>query len=368
MSDPSRNSAVDLIRTAALIGICVVNLPFLALPGAALMQVPATPADRLAADLVQLLFEGKFFLLFSFLFGWGMQVQMQAAARKGQAFAPRYARRLAGLVILGGAHAILVFTGDILVLYALLGALAWPLRNAPPRRLLRLAIAMVPAALLGLVLLAVLVEVGLPEPDYRALAHGFWQATLIRSAEWPPTFVILLLFQGPLAFGAILMGLAAAQTGFFQPDSTGRRLLRRAFPWTLTIGLALNLVVALSPMDDSPRALIGLLLVAPAAPILSMAWFHGLLWLANRLSIPEILQRAGQNSLSAYLLQGILAGLVFGGHGLGLFDQLGQAVLLPLAILIALLAMVLTGLMAGRWGRGPFEVILRRLTYGPTRS
>ncbi len=366
MSDPSRNSAVDLIRTAALIGICVVNLPFLALPGSALMQDPATPADRLATDFVQTLFEGKFFLLFSFLFGWGIEVQMRSANRQGQPFAPRYARRLAGLAILGVLHALLVFTGDILVLYALLGALAWPLRNAAPRHLVRLAVAIIPLAFVGLILLAILVGAGLPEPDYRALAHGFWQAALIRTSEWPPTFVILLLFQGPLAYGAILMGLAAAKTGFFHPDSPGRHLLRRAFPWALTLGLALNLIVALSPMDDSLRALAGLLLLAPAAPILSMAWLHCLLWLADWLSMPAVLQRAGQNSLSAYLFQGILAGPVFGGHGLGLFDQLGQAVLLPLAILIALLAMVLTGMMAGRWGRGPFEALLRRITYGPT--
>jgi len=367
MQDPTRNSAVDLIRTAALIGICVVNLPFLALPGAALMQVPATPADRLAADLVQTLFEGKFFLLFSFLFGWGLQVQMQAAERQGQAFAPRYARRVAGLAILGVLHAIFVFTGDILVLYALLGTLVWPLRHAPPRRLIRLALTMVPLALFGLVLLAILLGVGLPDPAYRAFAHGFWQATAIRMTEWPPTFVILLLFQGPLAFGVILAGLAAAKTGFFQPDSPGRRWLRRAFPWLLPLGLGLNLIVALSPMDDSLQALLGLLLIAAAAPILSAAWLQCLLWLGDRVTLPAVLARAGQNSLTAYLLQGILAGVVLGGHGLGLFGQLGQATLLALAILLALTAMLLTGLMAGRWGRAPFEALLRRLTYGPGR-
>jgi uncharacterized protein len=368
MSDPARNTAVDLIRTAALIGICVVNVTFLALPGAALMQDPATPADRFAADLVQTVFEGKVFLLFSFLFGWGIAAQMQVADRQGRAFAPRYGRRLAGLALLGVLHALLVFTGDILVLYALLGALAWPLRAAAPRRLIRLALAMVPLALVGLVLLVILLGAGLPEPAYRALAHGFWQAALIRSAEWPPTFVFLLLFQGPLAFGAILAGLAAARTGFFQPDSAGRLWLRRAFPWLLVLGLALNLTVALSPMDDSLRALLGLLLVAFAAPILSAAWLHGLLWLSNRMTLPAVLARAGQNSLTAYLLQGILAGLVFGGHGLGLFGQLGQAALLPLAILLAFVAMLLTGLMAGRWGRGPFEALLRRITYGPGES
>ena len=74
MPDPTRNTSVDLIRAAALIGICVVNLIFLGLPADALLQTPLTAADRFAADLVQALFEGKFFLLFSFLFGWGIEV------------------------------------------------------------------------------------------------------------------------------------------------------------------------------------------------------------------------------------------------------------------------------------------------------
>lgn len=365
MSDPSRNAAVDLIRTAALIGICVVNLPFLALPGEAMLQDPALPVDRMAVFLVQVLFEGKFFLLFSFLFGWGMQVQLQSALRQGQDFAPRYRSRLAGLALLGVLHAVFVFNGDILVLYALLGVLAWPLRAATPRKLIGLALAMVPLALVGLVVLAALLGAGLPEPEYRALAHGFWAASQIRASEWPPTFVSLLLFQGPLAFGAILLGLAAAGTGFFQPDSQGRRWLRRAFRWLLAAGLALNLAVALAPMDESLAAVLGLLVFAPAAPILSAAYLQSLLWLGDRLTLPQVLTRAGQNSLTAYLTQGILAGLVFGGHGLGFFDQLGQAALLPLAVGIALLAMVLTGLMAGWWGRAPFEVLLRRITYGP---
>ncbi|MBL9047021.1 MAG: hypothetical protein JNK34_06875, partial [Tabrizicola sp.] len=100
-----RNTSVDLIRAASLIGICVVNLTFLGLPADTLLQTPSALADRLAADLVQALFEGKFFLLFSFLFGWGIEVQLQSAGRAGADFVPRYLRRLAGLALIGCLHA-----------------------------------------------------------------------------------------------------------------------------------------------------------------------------------------------------------------------------------------------------------------------
>lgn len=128
------------------------------------------------------------------------------------------------------------------------------------------------------------------------------------------------------------------------PQSAGRLVLGRVFPWLLPLGLILNLGVAHAPLDDNLFALAGLLLFAPAAPMLAAVYLHGLPWLGDRVALPAVLTRAGQNSLTAYLLQGLLAGLVFGGHGPGLFGQLGQAVLLPLAVRLALLAM---GLMAG---------------------
>lgn len=72
--------------------------------------------------------------------------------------------------------------------------------------------------------------------------------------------------------------------------------------------------------------------------------------------------RAGRNSLSVYVGQGLLAGFVFGAYGLGLFAELGFAVLLPVAVLIALVNMVLVALYASRFGRGPLEPLLRWLT------
>jgi uncharacterized protein len=84
-------------------------------------------------------------------------------------------------------------------------------------------------------------------------------------------------------------------------------------------------------------------------------------------SLPNVLIEAGRNSLSAYVSQGILAGLFFSSYGLDLFDSFGNAALLAIAIALALLAMSLTGLIAQRWGRGPLEAVLRRFTYGVKR-
>jgi len=80
------------------------------------------------------------------------------------------------------------------------------------------------------------------------------------------------------------------------------------------------------------------------------------------MKIPHLLVLAGQNSLSSYVAQGVLAGFVFGAYGLGLFDSLGHAALIPVSLIIALIAMALVGACAKIFGRGPLEPFLRKMS------
>lgn len=361
-----RNISVDTTRAAALIGICVVNLHFLGLPAERMLERPEVAADRFVGFLVEFLFQGKFFLLFSFLFGWGLQIQIVSAARAGKSFAALYFRRLTLLAVFGCLHAILVFTGDILLVYAVLGLLLWPFRNHAPDRLMRIATAMIPVAMVGLTVLAVLLSGDMAPSGSHSLGGGFREGTLARISDWPGTFGFLLLFQGPLAFGAFLAGLAAAKADFFAADSVGRRRLARSVPMLLLVAIPLNLLFALAPQDgDGILTLASLLSFALAAPLLSAVYLHGLLWLSARIALPDLLILAGRNSLTAYVLQGVIAGAIFGAYGLGHFGEFGQATLLPVSIGIALAAMACTGLMARYWTRAPLEHFLRRFTYGP---
>ncbi|MER2555234.1 MAG: hypothetical protein ABTQ28_18405 [Thauera sp.] len=198
-----------------------MNLPFMGLPIEASFVPAEHPIDRMGAFFVEAFFQAKFFLLFSFLFGWGLHQQALSAAQASAAFGWRYGRRLLGLAVLGGLHAVLVFNGDILLLYAVLGLLVWPMRHLEAGTLMRVAQAMVPVGLLSLTVLALL----LPDEIVggAGLAGSYLEATRTRWAEWPATFGFLLLFQGPLAFGAFAAGLAAAKTGFFHRASIGRQ-------------------------------------------------------------------------------------------------------------------------------------------------
>ncbi|PTM60152.1 uncharacterized protein C8P69_10378 [Phreatobacter oligotrophus] len=362
----ARTADIDLLRSIALIGIAVVNIPFLAGPPTLARQVGV---DAVAQFLVEWLFQGKFFILFSFVFGWGFAVQIASAERAGQSAMRRLGLRLTGLAVLGIAHGLLVFAGDILLLYALLGTGLLLLRNAPLRVLYRVMAAGIVLGIAGLAVLgAVLPELlaSLPPPP----ASGGYRGGLVdsiaqRTSEWPSAFAFVLLFNGPVAFAAFAAGLAAARLGILERGSPLHARLDRALPLLLAGGLALNAIYAMSMsglLGEGLAALAGFSLLAVAAPILSAAYLLLILRAARFWGTPEFLARAGRMSLTCYVLEGILAGIVFNGYGFKLYGAVGAAGCLAIALGIA----AMTHVIASGWLRifkeGPLEILLRRWT------
>jgi uncharacterized protein len=364
-----RNIEIDLIRTVALIGICVVNVPFMAMPPAAQFTPPAAVADKAALFVIEAAFQGKFFLLFSFIFGWGLHIQTLSAQRAGRSFGWRYLRRLIGLGLIGIGHAIFVFSGDILLLYSILGALIWPVQNWTIKALLRVALAMIPLALVTLALLGVSFDTsGVYQDMGNGLGGSYIEATLTRLRDWPSTFIFIVFFNGPLAFAAFALGLAAAKADFFRTDHPGYKVLIRWVPVFLAVAVPLNLLYAASLsgfIQSWPDWVEGLGFVGLAigGPLLSAVYLVTLVSLARRYLLPARWLAAGRNSLTGYVTDGVIAGLIFGGYGLGLFGSLGYAVLLPLAIAIALLGIVIAYFWESVSARGPLESLLRVVTY-----
>lgn len=358
----------------ALIGICVVNIPFMALPVESVFIAPANLPEKLAGFFVEFFFQLKFFLLFSFVFGWGMAVQSQEANSKGQDFARRYFRRMAGLAVLGIGHAILVFSGDILFLYAMLGTLLWLIKDCRPKKLMTIAALMLPLSILLLTIVALFVDTILADDTFLStvvgevsLGGGFLEATQARAIDWPFTFVFLLFLQGPLVFGAFAVGLAAAKADFFSEGSFGLNLLRRRLPILLFIAILLNALYAavvggLVPETYEMVSLLGFVLIAIGAPSMSLIYLYYLIRFSRAIKVPDLLILAGRNSLSCYVAQGVLAGIFFGSYGLGLFNSLSLFTLIPLSLIISVIAMVVVGIFASIFGQGPLEPVLRRMS------
>lgn len=369
----SRSAFADILRGFALIGICIVNLPFIAMPPAMLLSF-MQGWDAAAQFVTSALFEGKFFLLFSFVFGFGFAIQMARIAR-GAATPASFGRRLIGLGLLGVLHAVLLFPGDILLPYAILGALLWRVRDWPDDRLLALAKRLAGIAALGLALLALLLlALGAQDPaaartDTQAAlaAYGgsFADALGRRVEDWRLAGIIVLLFNAPLAFAAFCAGLVAGRRGLL--DEPGRLigLIRPHLAWLLPVALVCNLAAASFLWLPAWLGVPAMALMAVGAPALSALYVLALALAARRGAASGALAwlaSAGRMSLSNYLGQSFVACVLFMGWGFGLYGELGRAALFGLALLIAVGLIALSRPWLSVFGSGPFEALLRRWT------
>ena len=144
VAESKRIASIDVIRGFALLGILVMNLPFFALSTAMFFHPPAAGGFE-GADYAtwlgsHLLFEMKLMSIFSMLFGAGVVLFAEkAVAKRGRAAGLHY-RRMWWLLVFGLVHAYLVWEGDILFSYAVMGMLVFPLRHVPPRWLVVIAV------------------------------------------------------------------------------------------------------------------------------------------------------------------------------------------------------------------------------------
>lgn len=366
----ARLPAVDLARAFALLGICAVNLPQMGMDYGASLAAPVGAADQAARFLVATFLEAKSFPVFAFLLGWGLAGQWERGRFGG--FAPRHLRRCAGLAVLGLLHGALVYTGDILLPYAILSLLAWPFLWAEPRTLLRIALGLLGLGVALFFLLGYLFGLlsGFAEDSLlpSGLAGTFAEATRQRLSDLPTDFLTAMLFNGPISLAALLAGVAAAKTRFLgQPDLLPglRSLLPVPLGLVLAVGLAANLaygaVMTLVGME-TPAAPFALAAIAVGSPVVAALWVVLLHRLAGRWRAPGWLMAAGRNSLSAYVAQGIMAGWVFGSYGLGLFGQLDFAGLLGIAAVVWLASCLLAAACERLLGAGPLEHVLRLIT------
>lgn len=391
IAEGERVRVIDVLRGFALLGILVVNMAAFRAPpfgeaGEAGAGAFFAVADPAAEWLVAFGFEQKFYVLFSFLFGYGLAVQMGRAAAKGTPFVPRFLRRLSGLLLIGLAHAALLYTGDILVTYALLGVVLLLMRNAGDGVLLRAATALVALSALAYAVSGAVLAT-LPagsdaafaadlaaEAERAVEAYRGAPAEVVgqRLAEYPGTLAFALLGQGPTALAMFFVGLWAGRGRLFErADEHLLPLLRRVLLVGLVVGvpgaLAWATAGALLGADFGAGFLLAGAVDFATAPFLSAAYLAAVVLLYRRQAWRrrlEFLAPVGRLALSNYLLQSLVASLVFTGYGLGLYGRVGAAAGLALSVAIFALQVPLSAWWLSRFRFGPAEWVLRSFTYG----
>lgn len=382
-----RIAVMDILRGAALLGILLMNIEAFAGP----LDLSFTGIDPrwrgidYGVDaLVYVLVQGKFFLLFSLLFGAGFAVMEQRARAAGRAFTGFYLRRSLALLLIGACHALLVWSGDILLLYALmsfplLALRRLPLRGLPVAGLLAYGFAVGLSVLFALLVWmvghadpAALDSAGsvrnaqaIIEAQRQAYGHGSWmQANVQRLADVRHMFGGILI-TGPEVLGMFLLGTWFGRSGALAEPSRFQPLYRRLRWLAMPLGLLLMLVSALWHPWLAPgvfTAATGLSYALAAVASLLMCLGY-LAWIVKAGSALAWLAAPGRMALTHYLLQSLLCTWIFNGHGLGFFEQLPRAWQLPFALVLFAAQVAISHAWLARFRFGPMEWLWRAMTY-----
>jgi uncharacterized protein len=368
-SSHKRQALPDQLRGFALLGIIVVNMPFLAISNVGVWELQLSNlSDKVVAFLIVALAQGKFYLLFAFLFGYSFTLILKT---RSTATTNRYLRRLVGLALLGAAHAYLFFIGDILMSYALLGLLLLLFIGRPTRTVL---FASAFSYAIGLVLLALVFFetrgaettssgfITNPAALDDAIKGSFLDSVAARADFLPEALLVQLVINCFPALSMFLLGLAAGRIGLLSDPTKHIRLWRTCVIVGVFVGLPSGFASAwLALVSEDPNGVYGIAGVVVGfalAPVLS-AGYVGAIALLSQRRFMSYAEPAGRMSLTGYLGESILLAAIFCGWGLGLFGVLSltQALFVALGVWIAL--EIFAKLWLQRFTYGPFEWILR---------
>lgn len=382
---------LDVVRGFALLGILLVNFEWFNRPIQAIVLGgdAGTGLDLVASGLITVLAEGKFYPLFSMLFGAGFALMAERALERDAPFWGVYLRRLLLLALFGLAHMLLIWSGDILLVYALTAFVMVALfRKTPARRLWKWALAFIALPILLMWLGTASIELsrldsevhgevmanleqdeaGMREHVDRAAevhAHGSWSENVGQRSRDMAFLFGFALFWIPPILGFFLIGRWLIVSGRLTSPERHRAWFRR---WrTLGFGLGLPLAVIAAwlmadanMMQPTLAVAAGGTLAATAGVLMPLGYLSALTLGARRLAF---LAPAGQMALTNYLLQSTFWTWMIYGYGFGLWGQIPRSVQLVLAVAFFAVQVLVSGWWLGRFRYGPAEWLWRSLTY-----
>ncbi len=388
---------LDAIRGFALFGILMMNIEFFQRPIQALMlgfNSEQSGLDYAVAWLSFTFIQGKFYTLFSLLFGLGFIVFIDRARQKGAAATALFRRRLWGLLAIGVVHLLFIWSGDILHLYALVGFLLLLFVNASVKRLFIWSVVLLLTPILLILLATQLLEMAMQVPEEAAKLEagfaadkeklladiargdllyatgGYWQLVQWRLYEFQAMYLspALVLFV-PMILGIFLLGAALGRSGILQEPQQHARFFWRLMWLGYAIGLPLTLTWGIYGTDvemvtASMRNAVLMTCQNFSNLALCLAYLATLVQLyLHKSRLIGWLAPAGRMALSNYLLHSIVFTLLFYGYGFGLYGDLGRAAATFWALLLYGSQLWFSHWWLQRYRYGPMEWLWRSLTY-----
>lgn len=419
-----RDAGIDIARGFALLGIILVNAPLFFLPFGSIYDGKlSAPLERSALDwavqdAVTALAAFKFVSLFSLLFGFGLSLQAAKAAAEGRSRWPLGLRRLGLLLVFGLLHGLLVWYGDILTMYALLGLIVLACIGLPERWLRRATVALAALMAVGIVVFAAFQyrshtssaeppsadAAAMEEPDEAEgpaehaptgfdalLAADFepgselWiqaETRAQREGPWLDAFAFRAVTFGmglaisPFSwawqpFLMMLVGVWVQRSGLFAPQAGARRmrLARRLLLGGLPCALGSVAPAWLFGRESPLTEALQFVFLPYSAMLLSVA--YGCLAVELGPRLPDLLrvpvQAAGSMALTVYLSESLVCTAIASWWGLGLFGTMLEAKFTPLVVGVWITLALAAAAWTRRVGDGPMERLWRWGTYGAAR-
>jgi uncharacterized protein len=375
-----RDTAPDVLRGFALLGILVVNIQFMGLSSAngARGEWTYGIANGSAAFIIASIFAGKFYLLFSFLFGYSSNYII----RGERANRTRWIKRCFVLIALGALHFTFLWHGDIIFIYGIFGLLLtfFFFRTDKTLKIWTRVTFILSATIVLLVgALVYISERYFPQESFQSpvetkldeilLSGTFLEAIPARLELWVYGISTGVFLQGGLAFAAFLLGLRLARIQFLSsPIDTQKnsKLMKIGFLLGAPIQIIAAIILVQNEQSLKPSEAIYLLALFSsfiAAPLLSMFYIGVIRKLVEEK--PRILSwliPAGKMSLTIYILQSVITSLIFGPWGFGLFQNLQTWQVLLLAFTIWALLVYFATKWLERYKQGPLEQFVNILT------
>lgn len=375
-----RDIAPDVLRGFALLGILVVNIQFMGLNSGEGARGDWTLgfANGSATFVIASIFAGKFYLLFSFLFGYSSNyiIRGDVANRR------RWVKRCFALITLGILHFTFLWHGDIIFMYGLFGLLLIPFFFRADRTLKIWTRIVFFFSSTLMVFIGALVYIGerfFPEESVQqsmeskldsVLINGsFIDAIPARLELWVYSISSGIFLQGGLAFAAFLLGLRMARISFLSSPidvAKNSKLIKFGFLLGAPIQIIAALVLVQNEQSAEPSEAIYLLALLTSfitAPLLSM-FYIGLIRkvVEEKPHLVSWMKPAGQMSLTIYISQSVIASVIFGPWGFGLFQVLQTWQVILLACGIWLLLAYLASFWLKKHSQGPLEKLVNSLT------